>query len=280
MSVKWIESAEQTTFVNHTTFTTPRNAKAGDVHELPLSDGRTVEYVLPDDTVPGEEHVVRVASGLTKTEVTILMKQTAGRLGLSLTEFGNGKFPVVTETKNDGAASGKLLCGDVVLSVSDSELSVDARSRFDTNVLLLSACCKLNIEVLRPMADTPTRVLYSACLHKRSPQAVLGVQAWQRRWFEIDAEKITYWEIETVGGRSFLGEAKGRIILTDIAGVRLAGNRDPKDAASGRLIDVLMKQSHGDHRRMYQLRADDKITARAFAQALIKAQGCGRSALL
>jgi len=100
---------------------------------------------------------------------------------------------------------------------------------------------------MRPLPAPPNRVLCSGFLYKRSPKSLVGMHAWQSRWFELSPARIIYWELElrTVeeGGAScfFLGQQRGALALKDMAGIR-------EDRTNLRRIDILMK-----NKRMFQL---------------------------
>jgi len=257
-----IEYSDQavTTFApNHVVFVVPQSARVGSTHMLLLNDGRQVEYSLPIGTVPGETHTVRVDSGMMKREVTIVKKDGERNLGIVLTDRGDGRHPVVTKLMEEGAALELLTVGDVIIKVSEGpNVTAEATDAEALGRLLRSARGTLKLQVLRPEKDVPTRVLHSCFLSKRSPKSVLGNRAWQRRWFELDPEKITYWELQSFKKRSYLGSSRGAIALADVVGVRLSA--DPKAA---RFVNVLMK-----NQRMFELLAPNATAATSFAEAV------------
>jgi hypothetical protein len=248
---------------NHAAFVVPEGAKPGDKHKIQLSDGREVEYTLPPGSVAGEEHTVRIDSGLMKKELTVVKQAKDDRLGMMLTDPDDGRHPIVTKM-GEGVAVGIVQVGDVLLSVSEgSRVTVEASDTEEWGRLLRSARGTLKLTVLRPVVDAPMRVLHSGFLSKRSPKTVLGMQAWQKRWFELDADKITYWELHAFQQCSYLGSQKGVIALGDVAGVRLSV--DPK---AQKIVNVLMKSKRAGQKRMYEFAAADAEQATAFAEAL------------
>lgn len=53
---------------------------------------------------------------------------------------------------------------------------------------------ELTIDYLRGAPQPAQLVLCSGFLDKRSPKKLMGVSAWQTRWFELTPTALTYWE--------------------------------------------------------------------------------------
>ena len=75
--------------------------------------------------------------------------------------------------------------------------SVTAESllhRYAATQILRSAVGELTIDYLRGAPQPAQLVLCSGFLDKRSPKTLMGVSAWQTRWFELTPTALTYWE--------------------------------------------------------------------------------------
>jgi len=162
-----------------------------------------------------------------------------------------------------------MMVGDVVLSVScdlPEPRTVEATHPEQTAGVLRSAAGTVRLEVLRPKPAPPNRVLQSGFLHKRSPKGVIGVHAWQSRWFELSPTHLSYWElaIRSTGADDepgtlvafFLDRQAGSVALADVAGLR-------EDRANLRRLDVLLKRG-----RMFQLAAPGADERAQWAAAL------------
>jgi len=258
---------EAVTFApNHVRFVVPEGgAEEGSVHAIDMEDGRKVEYMIAKSAAAGEEHVVRVDSSVNKMSLTLVKKDKDQRLGITLTNQGDERHPVVTDMVDSGAAAGIVKVGDTFLTISEGSAVTFCSDHDSTSRLLRSARGTLKIEVMRPEVDVPTRIFHSGFLHKRSPKKFLSASVWQRRWFELTATQLIYWElhIHATGpkSQSFLGAQRGSIALSEVAGVRTdaAGSK----GANPRRLDVLMKTN-----RMFELAAASADDATAFATAI------------
>jgi len=88
-------------------------------------------------------------------------------------------------------------------------------------------------------------------LSKRSPKSIVGLHAWQQRYFELSTGRITYYEFvlitEGVPSPTVVPEEKGTILLSNLAGVR-------EDRAHEKRFDLLMT-----NKRLFQLSAGTKM---------------------
>ena len=66
--------------------------------------------------------------------------------------------------------------------------------RYAATQILRSAVGELTIDYLRGAPQPAQLVLCSGFLDKRSPKKLMGVSAWQTRWFELTPTALTYWE--------------------------------------------------------------------------------------
>lgn len=248
---------------NHINFVVPADAELGTYYLIDLDDGRQIKYELTAPAKAGEEHTVRIDSTVSKMSLTVTKGGKETKLGLTITNVGDDRHPVVTKVAEEGAAAGIVQEADIILSVSEGSFTVEATDHDSTSRLLRSARGTLKLEVLRPVPDVPTRILHSGFLHKRSPKTLLGASTWQRRWCELTTTQMIYWELNTYGAqkRSFLGAERGRIPLDQVAGVRTEAGG--KGKANPRRVDVLMK-----NKRMFELAASSAEEASAFASAI------------
>ncbi|KAL1510958.1 hypothetical protein AB1Y20_005784 [Prymnesium parvum] len=254
----------------HKKFVVPPGLKEGDTQKLLLDDGRTCMYTLPRGSKPGETHIIRADHGTKKMMLRIEKPDASTRLGLIMWNKGDEKHPVCKEVRPDGAASGIVLPGDVLLTVSVDlpvPKAIEATSLHGTAELLRAATGIVRIAVMRPQPAPPSRVLHSGFMHKRSPKSLIGVHAWQNRWFELSPTRITYWELALHSAQAdldgqihfFLGEQRGTIALADMAGVR-------EDRSNLRRIDILMK-----NKRMFVLAVPSAEDRQPWCEALRQA---------
>jgi len=256
---------------SHTKFTVPADGKAGDCHTLSLEDGREVQYTIPKGCTPGELHIVRVDQATKTMTVAVHKGDKNSKLGIVLTDFEGDRHPVCTTIRERGFLHGLglILVGDVFLAVSATvppakePTKHEATNHQEVSDLLKSAVGEIKIEVERPEPAIPTRILHAGFLSKRSPKEVLGQGVWQRRWFELVASHLSYWELnersDGVSSHSFLGTQRGTIALVDIAGVR-------QDRHDARRFDVLMK-----NKRLFQFYAAKPEQAADFASHINQA---------
>lgn len=116
--------------------------------------------------------------------------------------------------------------------------------------MLRSAIGQINVTVRRSKPTLAQPVLKCGFLSKLSPKKVVGLSAWQSRWFELTPVALKYWEI--VVGAEFSGgpvvataTEKGSIPLLDMAGVK-----ENKGKEASKRLDVLFVS-----KRLFQLLA-------------------------
>ena len=71
---------------------------------------------------------------------------------------------------------------------------------------------ELTIDYLRGAPQPAQLVLCSGFLDKRSPKKLMGVSAWQTRWFELTPTALTYWEPMEAGIEAAKRKEVGRAI--------------------------------------------------------------------
>lgn len=172
----------------HKSFVVPKGAKPGDTEKISLPDGRICKYILPRGSKPGETHVIRADQGMKKILLRLEKKEASSRLGIILVKLSNEKHLVCQRVDSEGIAAGVVLPGDIMLSLSADlpvAKAIEAKSLPATADLLQTAVGLVRIEVMRPTPAPPTRVLHSGFMFKRSPKSLIGVHAWQNRWFEL-----------------------------------------------------------------------------------------------
>ena len=114
-------------------------------------------------------------------------------------------------------------------------------------------------------------MLCSGFLDKRSPKKLMGVSAWQTRWFELTPTALTYWEPMEAGieaAKRKEGDLdslkkpvyRGCIELSEMVGVRV-------DSKNEMRFELLMKS-----KRLFQLSAMDAAERQKWADALRQAQ--------
>jgi len=106
------------------------------------------------------------------------------------------------------------------------------------------------------------QVVMKGQLKKKSPKGLPGVHAWQTRWFELTPTALMYWELSVLES----AEKKGRIILSDVIGVR--AHQVKKD---DHRFDLLLR-----NKRLFELKsrtlAERDEWVSKLQDALLKAQ--------
>ena len=126
----------------------------------------------------------------------------------------------------------------------------------------------MTIDVRRTKSSPVVPILVNGMLSKRSPKSLVGLHAWQQRYFELSPGRITYYEFIEVypplpSPPVLIPEERGFMALGDLAGVR-------EDRGNERRFDLLMA-----NKRLFQLAAPDKpqrdIWVKSVQAALIAA---------
>ena len=138
--------------------------------------------------------------------------------------------------------------------------------RYAATQILRAAVGELTIDYLRGAPQPAQLVLCSGFLDKRSPKTLMGVSAWQTRWFELTPTALTYWEpmeagIEAAKRKegdldSLKPVYRGCIELSEMVGVRV-------DSKNEMRFELLMKS-----KRLFQLSAMDAAERQKWARAV------------
>ena len=150
-------------------------------------------------------------------------------------------------------------------------LDEPALGMYAATQILRSAVGELTIDYLRGAPQPAQLVLCSGFLDKRSPKTLMGVSAWQTRWFELTPTALTYWEPMEAGieaAKRKEGDLdslkkpvyRGCIELSEMVGVRV-------DSKNEMRFELLMKS-----KRLFQLSAMDSAERQKWADTLRQAQ--------
>jgi len=239
--------------------TLPSDASPGQTVKVKLANGVDASYVIPEGAQPGQQLPIRqLAPDVEDLTVELDKSDESSVIGIVIKGInGLPTGPYIVECDPSGQGAKVFQPGDELRAIR----GVNKKSSFNENLvgaahhtasdLIKQAIGKLTIDIKRTKSAPVVPILLNGMLSKRSPKSLVGLHAWQQRYFELSTGRITYYEFVLVTSGVptpvVVPEEKGTILLSNLAGVR-------EDRTHEKRFDLLMA-----NKRLFQLSAATKV---------------------